>query len=108
MKSTTITVLVITLIFAIMVQSTYAFGNQDNYLRFLKRFMDGDQFEKRTNNYVQCWSDYGSKGRCCGTVDTRGVSTGNLDNHCTVQLGACCYAGTDNRCHWQYGAVCPR
>ncbi|CAF1413437.1 unnamed protein product [Adineta ricciae] len=104
MKSMTITMLIVALIF---VQAAYTYSDGDAYLRLLRRLMDEKQLEKRTNNYVQCWSDYNSKGTCCGTVDMRGVPTGNLDNHCTVQLGNCCYRGVQGRCHWQFGAVCP-
>ncbi|CAF0779833.1 unnamed protein product [Adineta steineri] len=106
MKFTTIIIFITALIFVILAQSAHADSN-GNYLRFLQLFKHENKVSKRSNNYVQCWSQYGGKGRCCGTVDTRGVAIGNIDNHCTVQLGACCYGGADRRCHWQYGAVCP-
>ncbi len=68
-------------------------------LRFLELLTKEKRLNKRSNNYVQYWSQYGSQGTCCGTVDTRGVPKGDINNHCTVQLGSCCYGGADGRCY---------
>ena len=106
MKQTIVLVILVALVLVALVGSGSASNNAD-HLRFLQFTSREKHLNKRTNNYVQCWSQYGGQGRCCGTVDTRGVPIGDIDNHCTVQLGACCYGGANNRCHWQFGAICP-
>ncbi|CAF0845994.1 unnamed protein product [Adineta steineri] len=101
-----ITAIAVIFILMVLAESGDAFSRA-NRLRFLEPARKEKHINKRSNNYVQCWTQYGGKGNCCGTVDTRNVNQGNIDNHCTVTFDACCKQGADKRCHWQFGAACP-